>query len=103
MSTRVARKYCLQCCGGSIGEIQKCPSVECPFWPTRLGKGRTRLRSIREVCLDCSAGSAYEVRACDRTDCALWSYRLGRRPGSKDPLEKRRADAHVSGPVSVLT
>lgn len=34
---RAIRLACIECCGGSVGEVRKCTAVECPLWPMRMG------------------------------------------------------------------
>ena len=81
------RKYCLWCCNNSFQEIQLCPSIKCPLYKFRFGKGKGRkLRAIRLKCLDCSAGNSEEVKKCEFRDCPLFSYRSGR--GSGKPRGK---------------
>ena len=36
---KVIRAKCLECCKGSVVEINNCPMVDCSLWPYRLGKG----------------------------------------------------------------
>ena len=33
----VVRARCLDCCGGSAGEVRKCMAPDCPSWPHRMG------------------------------------------------------------------
>lgn len=32
------RAKCVDCCGGSPGEVRKCTAVSCPLWPMRMGR-----------------------------------------------------------------
>lgn len=32
------RSYCIDCSGGSVGEVRKCPVTDCPLWQYRFGK-----------------------------------------------------------------
>lgn len=34
---KVIREKCLDCCGGSTGEVRQCPVTKCPLWPYRFG------------------------------------------------------------------
>jgi hypothetical protein len=34
---KAIRLRCLDCCVGQPGEVRKCPAVECPSWPFRMG------------------------------------------------------------------
>lgn len=36
------RAYCVQCQGGEIAEVRRCPSVTCPLHPFRMGKDPLR-------------------------------------------------------------
>jgi hypothetical protein len=35
---RAIRAKCVDCSGGSLSEVRKCPAVRCPLWPMRMGK-----------------------------------------------------------------
>lgn len=39
---KAMRKACLLCCNGSSNEVKLCPITDCPLWPYRLGKGKTK-------------------------------------------------------------
>lgn len=34
---KAIRAKCLDCCGGSEGEVRKCVQTDCPLWPLRMG------------------------------------------------------------------
>ena len=34
---KAIRAYCLGCCCDSASEVRKCPTVDCPLYPYRLG------------------------------------------------------------------
>lgn len=34
---KAIRAKCIDCCGGSLGEVRKCVAVDCPLWPLRMG------------------------------------------------------------------
>ena len=34
---RAIRAKCVDCSGGSLGEVRKCVAVTCPLWPMRMG------------------------------------------------------------------
>lgn len=38
------RLFCLECMGGSLGEVKACTADECPLFPLRLGR-RIRTRN----------------------------------------------------------
>ena len=35
---KAIRQKCIDCSGGSISEVRKCPCVACPLFPFRMGK-----------------------------------------------------------------
>ncbi len=35
---KAIRANCLDCCGGSEGEVRKCVVTACPLWPLRMGR-----------------------------------------------------------------
>lgn len=35
---KLIRKYCLDCCCGSIKTIRFCHSIDCPLWYLRFGR-----------------------------------------------------------------
>lgn len=35
---KAIRAKCLDCCGGSPGEVARCHITDCPLWPFRFGK-----------------------------------------------------------------
>ena len=39
------RAKCIDCCGGSLGEVRKCPIFRCPLWPMRLGSNPFHAKS----------------------------------------------------------
>ena len=73
--------YCVDCCGGQLGEVRKCEEQTCSLWPDRMGKNLNRegidgqssslLQDIRLKCLDCCGGQAKEVRKCEMQQCSL--------------------------------
>lgn len=40
--SQVVRAKCLDCAAGSATEVRRCPAVECPSWPYRLGRSPFR-------------------------------------------------------------
>ena len=34
---KAIRKNCIKCTGGSLVEIRKCPVIDCPLYPYRMG------------------------------------------------------------------
>jgi len=38
---KAIRAKCLDCTAGSFKYIEFCPSIDCPLWPYRFGKGRS--------------------------------------------------------------
>jgi hypothetical protein len=32
------RLKCIDCCGGNKSEVRKCPAINCPLWPMRMGR-----------------------------------------------------------------
>lgn len=41
---KAIRLKCLDCSGGSSGEVDKCPVKQCPIWPFRYGRNPFRTR-----------------------------------------------------------
>ena len=39
--SKAVRLYCIQCFGGSVGEVDGCTSPNCQFWPDRFGSPKT--------------------------------------------------------------
>lgn len=35
---RAIRAHCVECCGGSYAEANKCTATGCTLWPYRMGK-----------------------------------------------------------------
>jgi len=46
---RAIRAKCLDCCGGSSGEIRKCVAISCPLWPHRMGTNTLHANSMKET------------------------------------------------------
>jgi hypothetical protein len=44
--SKVIRAKCLDCCCGSVAEVNRCTAVNCPLWPYRMGS-RNPLRPKR--------------------------------------------------------
>lgn len=36
--SKAIRLKCLDCCGGNMAEVRKCPATHCPLWRYRMGK-----------------------------------------------------------------
>ena len=75
-------------CVGSIKEIKDCKGDKpllydkpCPFFPLRLGKGRSSVKLIRKYCLSCMCGSHDAVRYCPSEKCNLYYFRFGKKGG----------------------
>ena len=49
-STKAIRQKCLDCCAGSITEVDKCDVTTCPLWTRRFGRRpETALKAGRNV------------------------------------------------------
>jgi len=35
---RAIRLHCIDCSGGSLGEVRQCQIQTCPLWPFRMGR-----------------------------------------------------------------
>lgn len=35
---KAIRLKCVDCCGGNMAEVRKCPAEHCPLWRFRMGK-----------------------------------------------------------------
>ncbi len=80
---RAARRYCIECCNGSLKEVRLCTINTCGLFQFRLGKGRIKLKDIRKACHQCDREGASSIRRCEfdgRRDrlCPLHKYRLTR-------------------------
>lgn len=42
---QAVRNKCIDCCGGVLSEVRKCPTTKCPLWPFRMG---TEINCSRE-------------------------------------------------------
>ncbi|MDO5483609.1 MAG: hypothetical protein Q4F27_01745 [Desulfovibrionaceae bacterium] len=97
-----ARRFCLDCQGGSPKSVRICADSRCPLWEWRLAalpgasapegggqSARAAMRAIRRQCLGC-AGQRDEVRACSaKEDCPLWRWRFGVRPQTYKAVRRR--------------
>lgn len=36
--SKAIRLKCIDCCGGNMAEVRKCPAENCPLWRYRMGK-----------------------------------------------------------------
>ena len=36
--SKAIRLKCIDCCGGNMAEVRKCPAEKCPLWRYRMGK-----------------------------------------------------------------
>lgn len=36
--SKAIRLKCIDCCGGNMAEVRKCPVEKCPLWRFRMGK-----------------------------------------------------------------
>lgn len=36
--SKAIRLKCIDCCGGNMAEVRKCPVENCPLWRYRMGK-----------------------------------------------------------------
>ena len=48
---KAIRLKCIDCCGGNMAEVRKCPAEHCPLWRFRMGK------EIKDDCEDLSTFS----------------------------------------------
>jgi len=98
------RLFCIQCMGERFSLVTGCPSVDCIFYPYRMGvipdgASRRLLRVIRSYCDICAPGG--DVAGCaagrcflDLSACPIWPFRSGRSPYySAEAREQRRARA----------
>ena len=47
--TKAIRLKCLDCSGGQLAEVRKCPATNCPLWRYRMGREENdELKPIRE-------------------------------------------------------
>ena len=53
--TKVIRRGCLECSGGSRKEVRLCPNTDCPVWPWRMGVSPKTLRRRQLELLDADA------------------------------------------------
>ena len=36
--SKAIRLKCIDCCGGNMAEVRKCPAENCPLWRFRMGR-----------------------------------------------------------------
>ncbi len=105
---KAIREHCLCCCGDSSLEVRLCPSVKCPLYPARLGRGTTGLRLlklIRTRCKDCTE-TLEEIKNCQfkkqsgDMSCSLYPYRMGKNPKLKGKGRKNAFIGCVSRKTS---
>jgi len=98
------RLFCIGCMGGKFSLVTDCPSVDCIFYPYRMGiipdgASRRLLKVIKTCCDGCAPGG--DVAGCtagrnflDLTPCPIWPYRRGVSPYySVEAREQRRTRA----------
>ncbi len=95
---RALRLKCLDCCNGSAREVRLCTAVDCPSWPSRMGKNPWRKPLSEEECAERRARFAGKIPAApsdaQKTGGEIAASHLGR---GRDP------DAPTSAfPASVL-
>ena len=39
---KAIRAKCIDCCGGSFVEVNRCPCITCAIWPYRMGRRPTQ-------------------------------------------------------------
>lgn len=49
------REKCIDCCGGFVREVRKCPAYNCPLWRFRMGREMDLDSDIEEEDADCEA------------------------------------------------
>ena len=74
------RRFCKECVGGVLSEIESCSDPECPFYKYRNGKGRLSVSLIRKKCMECMGRERNAVEDCTTTTCPIYIYRLGTNP-----------------------
>ena len=57
---KAIRAFCLDCMGGSPGEVKRCSSEDCPLWSFRFGK--SPFRAKREMTEEQRAAAAERLR-----------------------------------------
>ena len=62
---KAIREKCIDCSGGSPGEVRRCPVKQCALWPYRMGtnpfaqaRGRSFAEKTPAVCDDFSGSAA---------------------------------------------
>jgi len=47
--SKAIRLKCIDCCGGNMAEVRKCPATSCPLWRYRMGhEENDELKPIRK-------------------------------------------------------
>lgn len=47
--SKAIRLKCVDCCGGNMAEVRKCPATHCPLWRYRMGKEENdELKPVRK-------------------------------------------------------
>lgn len=52
--SKAIRLKCVDCCGGNMAEVRKCPATNCPLWRYRMGhEENDELKPIRKNSENC--------------------------------------------------
>lgn len=52
--SKAIRLKCVDCCGGNMAEVRKCPATNCPLWRYRMGKEENdELKPVRKNSENC--------------------------------------------------
>jgi len=47
--SKAIRLKCIDCCGGNMAEVRRCPAENCPLWRYRMGKEENdELKPVRK-------------------------------------------------------
>lgn len=47
--SKAIRLKCIDCCGGNMAEVRKCPATSCPLWRYRMGhEENDELKPVRK-------------------------------------------------------
>jgi len=47
--SKAIRLKCIDCCGGNMAEVRRCPVENCPLWRYRMGKEENdELKPVRK-------------------------------------------------------
>jgi len=69
------KKYCKHdCMNDQRGEVEKCPSTDCPLYRFRLGEKMEHVNTLKYIHKRCE-GCSENPEKCDFTNCSLYPFK----------------------------